>query len=608
MIGLLHIAIGSLGAAFSLLILRADPRRHDNRAFAALGLLDALMALFRGVAGLLGASLVEVSVLTPCVIVSPFLAWATLEFAWSFPLNRPLAWRWRLPIAAAALTTAGLLAGADLAWASLASNLGFFIPTTVLMIVWQYRNLRRFTGDRLGPRLVVAALALRWIAANVVYVSWGHIDATLWAQLVWIDSTVMALASFVMIGLAIIRSNLFTMRSAMGELALEVAFFVTGLVLTVAAVLNALSVRDRYPVVGTTLVLLAALIPLGVFVVTERLRPRLEAGVDPRRAQCRELLEAADATATGDAAAVIASAEATLTAISAGGTARFRPATAGDAALPEDALAVPVAAGGHRFGALEVTGGVRDRETVRAAGLLAERIAAACELRRLAGELEAASRLATLGAFAAAIAHDIRTPLTSVQLNVQILRGKVALPPDDMEHFDIALDELRRLDQHVRELLDYAKPVALHREVVALRDVADDAARAIEAQLDERGLHLARAHDADLPPLAIDATRLRQVLWNLLDNAAKASPAGATIELVTRRAGDRVVIDVIDHGAGIAAADLPHVFEPFFTTRPDGTGLGLAICQKLVRGHGGELVVRSTPAAGSTFSVVLPAA
>jgi signal transduction histidine kinase len=98
------------------------------------------------------------------------------------------------------------------------------------------------------------------------------------------------------------------------------------------------------------------------------------------------------------------------------------------------------------------------------------------------------------------------------------------------------------------------------------------------------------------------------VLWNLLDNAAKASPPGAHIALRTRRDGERVAIDVVDHGAGIAAVDLQRIFEPFFTTRPDGTGLGLAICQKVVRGHGGEIVVRSQPASGSTFTVVLPAA
>ncbi|KAB2892356.1 MAG: hypothetical protein F9K40_18725, partial [Kofleriaceae bacterium] len=257
--------------------------------------------------------------------------------------------------------------------------------------------------------------------------------------------------------------------------------------------------------------------------------------------------------------------------------------------------------------ALEIHRGVLDRETVLAAELLADRLASACELRRLAGELEEKSRLAALGSFAAAIAHDIRTPLTSVQMNVQMLRRKVQLPPDDMEHFDIALEELRHLDDHVKELLDYAKPLALHRETVELKDVADDAARTIEPLLGERKQTLARAHGDDVPPVAVDPQRLRQVLWNLLDNAAKASPEGATIELRTRRDGERAAIDIVDHGAGIAAADLARIFEPFFTTRPDGTGLGLAICQKVVRGHGGDIVVRSRPTEGSTFTIVLPA-
>jgi signal transduction histidine kinase len=139
-----------------------------------------------------------------------------------------------------------------------------------------------------------------------------------------------------------------------------------------------------------------------------------------------------------------------------------------------------------------------------------------------------------------------------------------------MEHFDIALEELRRLDDHVKELLDYAKPLALHRETVELKDVADDAARTIEPLLGERKQTLAREH--------------------------------------SRRDGEKVAIDVVDHGSGIAAADLARIFEPFFTTRPDGTGLGLAICQKVVRGHGGDIVVRSRPTEGSTFTVVLPAA
>jgi signal transduction histidine kinase len=101
---------------------------------------------------------------------------------------------------------------------------------------------------------------------------------------------------------------------------------------------------------------------------------------------------------------------------------------------------------------------------------------------------------------------------------------------------------------------------------------------------------------------------MKQVLWNLVENAAKASPDGATIALHTRADGERVAIDVVDQGSGIAAADLPRIFEPFFTTRPDGTGLGLAICQKVVRAHAGEIRVQSEPARGSTFTVLLPGA
>lgn len=100
---------------------------------------------------------------------------------------------------------------------------------------------------------------------------------------------------------------------------------------------------------------------------------------------------------------------------------------------------------------------------------------------------------------------------------------------------------------------------------------------------------------------------MKQVLWNLLENAAKASPDGATIGVHTRRDGGRIAIEIVDHGAGIAPTDLPRIFEPFFTTRPDGTGLGLAICQKVVKAHAGEIRVQSEPAQGSTFTVLLPA-
>jgi signal transduction histidine kinase len=575
------------------------------------------MALFRGTAALTGYEISNTSVLLPCAAIAPFLGWASLEFAWSFPFNRPLPWRWRVPIGFATVITSLVLVGGRNPQTSNLTNAFFFIPASLLMFSMQIRNLRRVEGDRLGVKLVVAAMMMRWITANIVYSLFGHVSPGTWGTILWLESSVAVLLSFVMIGMGCIRSNLFTMRSALGELAIESAFFISGLGLTGLAMYGALQARITYPVLGLALLLLASLIPLIVFAITNWLRPRIEGGVDPRRAKRREILDGAMEQQSGDPARMAEVATRALAAISDGGTARFLPlaalATEDRSAITlgtrrdETSMLVPVRTGARLHGAIEIHRGVLDRETVLAAEQLADRLASACELRRLAGELEEASRLAALGSFAAAIAHDIRTPLTSVQMNVQILRRKVQLPPDDMEHFDIALEELRRLDDHVKELLDYAKPLALHRETVELKDVADDAARTIEPLLGERKQTLAREHSTDLPPVAVDATRLRQVLWNLLDNAAKASPDGATIALRTRRDGEKVAIDVVDHGAGIEAKDLARIFEPFFTTRPDGTGLGLAICQKVVRGHGGDIVVQSRPAEGSTFTVVLPA-
>ena len=617
----LHILIGALALAFALLILRADPRRWDNRAFAALGVLDAATALFRGIASLFGASLLDPEVVIPCSLLAPLLAWATIEFAYSFPFARPMPWRWRAPLilwVAAALTV--MITIHSLA-ASTALNLGFFIPVSVVFVVLQVRNLRRMSGDRTGVRLVLAALALRWLTANALYSLYGQLSSDTWALLLWVESTVVVLLSFLLIGLAVVRTNLFTARSAVGELLLEAAFVMIGLLLTGAGVLGAGKLAATWPRIERPLLMLSAAVPLLVYVGAERLRPRLERGVDPRRARRRDLIDAAEpALGSHEPATVATAATRALTDLTDGGAARFVPQAELDGGLraalagPVDCrcglaeLAVAVRTGPELHGALVVTGGVLDRESLQAARLLADRLADACEHQRLRTRLDEARQLAALGAFAAAIAHDIRTPLTSVQMNVQILRGKVDLPADDMEYFDIALAELRRLDAHVRELLDYAKPLQLRRETVDVREIADDAARTVAAVLDERGQTLARDHAGDVPAIAIDAPRVRQVVWNLLDNAAKASPAGATIALHTRRDGDRVAIDVIDHGAGIAAADLPRIFEPFFTTRPDGTGLGLAICQKVVRGHGGEIVVRSQPGQGSTFSVVLPAA
>jgi two-component system sensor histidine kinase HydH len=225
-------------------------------------------------------------------------------------------------------------------------------------------------------------------------------------------------------------------------------------------------------------------------------------------------------------------------------------------------------------------------------------------------ELLDARRLAALGQFAAAIAHDIRTPLTSISMNVQILRRKLQLSDDDREHLDIALEELARLDRSVAEILDFAKPVKLASEPIDVGELIETTRNHLSPVLTGRGVAVRVEPTGAADPLTVhgDPARLRQVLTNLVDNAANASRPGTEVTLRASATGDRLIaIEIEDHGRGIGPDDLPRIFEPFFTTRPDGTGLGLAIVHKVVRAHGGDIKVRSTLGGGSTFTITLPA-
>jgi two-component system sensor histidine kinase HydH len=249
---------------------------------------------------------------------------------------------------------------------------------------------------------------------------------------------------------------------------------------------------------------------------------------------------------------------------------------------------------------------------------LAARVALAIQRAQAVSELVDARRLAALGQFAAAIAHDIRTPLTSISMNVQILRRKLQLTDDDREHLDIALEELARLDRSVAEILDFAKPVKLLSEPIDVAELIETTRKNLMPVLSERGVAVriegpgARGAPGGPGPedaLTVqgDPQRLRQALTNLVDNAANASRPGAEVTLRATATADRhVAIEIEDHGRGIGPDDLPRIFEPFFTTRPDGTGLGLAIVHKVIRAHGGDIKVRSTLGAGSTFTITLP--
>jgi len=227
------------------------------------------------------------------------------------------------------------------------------------------------------------------------------------------------------------------------------------------------------------------------------------------------------------------------------------------------------------------------------------------ERNALQRDVEEFRRLAALGEFAAAIAHDIRTPLSSIRMSVQILRSKVTLPPEDMEYFDLTLEAISRLGRDVEELLDFTKPVLLRVDTVRLQELAEDAREAVIS-----GLESDVAIELDVPPdleVPVDEAQVRRMLVNLLQNAVMASEPRGCVWLSARGDGNEVSITIRDEGRGIDPGDLERIWEPFFTTRTDGTGLGLALVRKTATAHGGSVTVQSELGRGATFSVVLPA-
>ncbi len=622
--GLLLVVIAAIGASYAGLVLRAQHRR-DNLVFGLLALTDASMILWRALNVLTGESIISPTVTLPCALGTIVLAVLTMEFLAAFPRRPPMRWRWRVLLIAWALTTAFVIAylDANKTWSHVRiSEWMFFIPSALVVFALGFRAWR-MTTDR-DARTVIAMLWFRWGFGTLAYSLGpllGHFEEALWAE-----TAFATLVSFVAIGTAVLRTELFSTRSAAAEVTVIATIATIVAVGGGAAVFGVLRLTEP-GALQITLLVGATFVPLALASIGRTMYPRLEAnvlaGLDERRARRLgvqgEPLPAAPDTAIaeacrrisqiGDGAEVTWQTAAQIPIELATELGTGEPQRRDEKPDLPACFIVPALGAEHTLvGAFMIQHGTIDRDTYVVARDLAARIALTVERAEAVSELDAARRLAALGQFAAAIAHDIRTPLTSISLNVQILRQKLALPPDDREHLDIALEELARLDKSVAEILDFAKPVKLAAQAIDVGELIETTARGLSPVLSEKGVSLRCEPLLELPAVQGDPLRLRQVLVNLVGNAAEASTSGKAVTVRAKAADAHVLIEIEDRGRGIKSDDLPRIFEPFFTTRPDGTGLGLAICHKVVRAHGGDIQVRSIVGEGSTFTILLPAA
>ncbi len=268
-------------------------------------------------------------------------------------------------------------------------------------------------------------------------------------------------------------------------------------------------------------------------------------------------------------------------------------------------LLVPVRAGASIFGLLHVARDDIDATAVVGARRLADMLALKLETHRLYAELEQQRRLAALGTLVSALAHDIRTPLTAIRMNAQLLQKRAVQLGADAESVAIVITEVDRLGELVGNMLDFSRPIALAPGIVEVHALLFECVRQVTASGagTEVGVQLDVAPDVGALPG--DRVRLLRALTNVIQNALQAGPRSAV--RVRAWAGDgEIEIVVKDDGRGIDPADLPRVLEPFFTTRSEGTGLGLAIVDKIVRAHGGTVLVRSVPDRGTEVHIRLP--
>jgi two-component system, NtrC family, sensor histidine kinase HydH len=250
-----------------------------------------------------------------------------------------------------------------------------------------------------------------------------------------------------------------------------------------------------------------------------------------------------------------------------------------------------------------------NRAATRKAQIAAEQLAEANRnLQAAEATVRRTERLAALGQLSAGLAHEIRNPLSTIKGSAEMLLKNVESDSGAVAHelAGFISSEVDRTNALVTRFLDFARPLALRLEETEIAEVIDEAVAEVEKHTPSLDVSIYKNYSPDIPPFLLDRQLIERVLYNLLLNAAQASPPQGSVTVKTRQLGDTVEVSVIDRGSGIAPKDRESIFNPFFTTKSSGVGLGLAIVSKIVDEHGGQITVESEPGAGSVFHVFLP--
>jgi signal transduction histidine kinase len=213
----------------------------------------------------------------------------------------------------------------------------------------------------------------------------------------------------------------------------------------------------------------------------------------------------------------------------------------------------------------------------------------------------------------ARFAHEVRNPLSSLDIHVQLLEedlqeATTQVREKTASRFEIIHGELHRLENIVKHFLSLAGPSSLDLHPVEVAKIISHVSELLRPEAAARGIEIAMKLPGSLPPLAADSAQLTQALVNLVINAIQAVERNGRVQLSasTDEKDDILTIAVQDTGPGIPADKQSAIFEPFFTTKPEGSGLGLWIVQQIITAHGGFVEVSNVPDGGALFTVHLP--
>ncbi len=252
---------------------------------------------------------------------------------------------------------------------------------------------------------------------------------------------------------------------------------------------------------------------------------------------------------------------------------------------------------------------VRSRDEI---GILAREFnAMAASLARQRSELVRAERLAVVGRIASQITHEIRNPLNAISLNAELLEEELG-PGGEGEARSLLRAigrEVDRLNGVIEDYLRFARLPKPQKARQDLNEILSDLLDFIAQEMAAARVEVRRQLGPGLPPVLADEGQLRAAFLNLLRNGREALPGGGTVTVATRLAeGGELETEVRDTGAGIPEDVLPHIFDPFYSTKEQGTGLGLAFALQVAQEHGGSLRCESQPGRGTAFFLRLPAA